>query len=63
MVNSGQEGVGVWWQIHAGSIGLQLQHRADERWILMGEAIVFLACPGARFDVVDATDSSVPLRF
>lgn len=63
MVNSSQECVCVRRQVNASCCWLQLQYRADERWVLVGEAIMFLACPSTCFDVVDATDPRVPFGF
>lgn len=63
MVKSSQEGIRVWRQIYTSCSWLQLQYRANERRILVGEAIMFLACPGACLDIVDTADPRVPFRF
>lgn len=55
-----QERVGVGWEVHSRGGGFQLQDCADEGWVLVGEAIVFLTGPGTGFDVVDAADRFMP---
>lgn len=62
MVHRGQESVCVGWQVDTSGGGLELEHGADERWVLVGEAIVLLAGPGAGFDVVDAAHGAMPTR-
>lgn len=62
-MHSGEECVGVWRQINASSVRLQVEDSADERWVLVGKAIVLLPRPGAGLDIVDATYSVVPFGF
>lgn len=44
------------------SVGLQVEHRSDERWVLVGESVVLLSCPCARLYVVGAGDGCPPIR-
>jgi hypothetical protein len=63
MVQGGQECVGVWRQVHSGSVRLQVEDCANERGVLMAEAIVLLSGPGTGLDIVDAADIPSPGGF
>jgi len=60
MVHCGQESVCIRRQVDPSGGGLELEHGADEGWVLVGEAIVLLAGPGAGFDVVDTANGAMP---
>ena len=62
-MEGGQECVGVWGQVDSSGGGLEVQNGADERRVLVREPIVLLSRPGARLDIVDATDTLVPFCF
>jgi hypothetical protein len=62
-VQGGQECVGVWRQVYSGSVRLQVENCANERGILMTEAIVLLSGPGTGLDIVDAADVPSPGGF
>lgn len=53
MRDGAQETVGIRWEVYPRSSSFQIKNSADERGVLMGESIMFLARPGAGFEVVD----------
>ena len=55
-----EEGVGVWGQVDTCRAGFEVENGANKGRILVREPIVFLTCPGACFEVVDATNVLSP---
>jgi len=53
MCDSGEETICIWREINSFDSFLQIENSANEGWILMTEAIVFLTCPGTGFDVIE----------
>lgn len=49
-------------QIHARDFRLQRQHAADERRVLVGEAVMVLPRPGARLEVIERANRLPPVR-
>lgn len=58
-----EEGVGVRGKVDSSGGGLEFEDGADEGWVLVREPVVLLSSPGAGFDVVDACDVVMPVRF
>ena len=58
----GQKSVGVWGQVHPGNGCLEVQHGPNKAWALMRIAIVLLAGPRARLDVVETVQVLSPAR-
>lgn len=63
MAESAEEGIGVWREVHSGSIRFKIQDCADEGWVLMGKAVMFLTCPSRGLDVINAGDIFSPGGF
>jgi hypothetical protein len=53
MGDSLQETIRIRRKVYPGKCRLEVQHSADKRRILMGEAIVLLPGPSASFEVID----------
>ena len=62
-MQSGEKRVGIWRQINASSIWLQVEDGADEGWVLVGKPIVLLSGPGTGLNIVDAAYVVVPFCF
>ena len=58
-----QEAICIGRKVHSRQRRLQIQHRADERRVLMGKAIVLLPRPCTGFDVVERADVMPPGSF
>lgn len=58
-----KEAIRIGRKVHARHLGLQIEHRCDERGVLVRETIVFLASPGGGFDVIDGAHVLPPVRF
>ena len=55
-----QKTVGVRGKIHAGGDWLQVQHRVNERRVLVREPIMFLPRPGTGLNVVETRNLRAP---
>lgn len=55
-----QEAVCIRRQVNTSESGLEVQDGADERWVLMGEAIVFLTSPSRSLDIVEGATWLTP---
>lgn len=58
-----KEAIRIGRKVDARHLGLQIEHRPDERGVLVRETIVFLASPGRSFDVIDGAHILPPVRF
>lgn len=63
MSNSREEAIGIRRKVDPFDSGLQVQHRTNERGILVTESIVFLTCPRTRFDIIKTANVFSPFRF
>ena len=55
-----QEAVGIWRQVHARRLGLEVEDGADEAGVLVRETVVLLPCPGGGLDVVERSVGLAP---
>lgn len=60
--NRAQCAVGIRREVHPRSVRLEVQHRADETWILVRESVMFLPGPGRSFDIVQRATGLPPKR-
>lgn len=60
--HSAQEAVSIRREVDTRQLGLQVEHGADERRVLMRETIVLLPCPCRSLDVVQRADVLPPGR-
>jgi hypothetical protein len=63
MSNSREEAIGIRGKVNTFDSGFQVQHRTNERGVLMTESVVFLTCPRTRFDIIKTADVFSPFRF
>ena len=60
MGKGGKEGVGIRRQVNTCGARFEVQNGANEGRILVRESIMFLTCPSASFEVVDAANVLSP---
>lgn len=58
-----QEAVGIRRQVHPSKLGLEIEDGANERRVLVREAVVFLSRPSRGLDIVERATRLAPGRF